>query len=147
MIQVSLWKGDSLQRLKDIPSESVDAVITDPPYGISFLSKEWDTVANFEAFSKAWLKEASRILIPGGYVYAFAATRTWHRLAIAMHTQGFQELSCEAWCYTSGFPKFQDVSNRMAKKTDSEDIVQLFKDFKGGLKPAWEPIVRGRKPL
>ena len=81
-----LYHGDCLEKMKDIESESVDAVVTDPPYGLEFMGKHWDKGVPGIEF---W-KEAIRILKPGGYLISFGGTRTYHRMAVAIEDAGFE---------------------------------------------------------
>tara|TARA_X000000950_G_scaffold288672_1_gene406670 strand:- start:6786 stop:7298 length:513 start_codon:yes stop_codon:yes gene_type:complete len=83
-----------------------------------------------------WLNEAHKVLQPNGIIKAFSGTRTYHRLATAMEQAGFVDIRLEAWCYGSGFPKSLNIGH------DLED----WKGWGTALKPAWEPIVVGRKP-
>jgi site-specific DNA-methyltransferase (adenine-specific) len=108
---------------------SVGNIVSDPPYLIFFMSSKWDTAPhaptpedeeseeasdheNLE-FHKKWLKEAFRVLKPGGVAKIFSATRTYHRLAQAMEQIGFRDLKIEAWCYGSGFPKSLSVEKAL----------------------------------
>ena len=104
--------GDCIEVLKAMPSESVDAVVCDPPYGIGFMSKDWDCSVP----SDDWAAECIRVLKPGGHLIAFAATRTIHRLMIAVEDSGFEIRDLISWCYFSGFPKSLDVSKAIDAK-------------------------------
>jgi site-specific DNA-methyltransferase (adenine-specific) len=115
----TLHLGDCLDVLRTLPDASVDAVVTDPPYGLSFMGKAWDHGVPGVPYWQA----ALRVLKPGGYLLAMGGTRTYHRLACAVEDAGFQIRDCLMWLYGSGFPK-----------------------GKGCLKPAWEPILLARKP-
>ena len=102
---------------------SVDAVVTDPPYGLEFMGKEWDTHAGpreFQEWCEAWAREALRALKPGGHLLAFGGTRTYHRLACAIEDAGFEIRDCLAWLYGSGFPKSLDVSKAIDKAAGVE---------------------------
>ena len=103
--------GDCIEVLKSMPSDSVDAVVCDPPYGIGFMSKDWDCSVP----SDDWAAECLRVLKPGGHLIAFAATRTIHRLMIAVEDSGFEIRDLISWCYFSGFPKSLDVSKAIDK--------------------------------
>jgi site-specific DNA-methyltransferase (adenine-specific) len=85
---------------------SVDAIVTDPPYGLSFMGKNWDHGVPGEAF---W-REALRVAKPGAHLLAFGGTRTFHRLAVAIEDAGWEIRDCVMWVYGSGFPKSLDVS-------------------------------------
>lgn len=155
----ALYLGDCREVLAGYDASSIDAVVTDPPYGLEFMGKAWDAPwktgdgfrrsrneadagrdnafgrtsrtspeyvagVGFQAWCGAWLAESRRVLKPGGYLLAFGAPRTWHRLAVAIEDAGFEIRDTVAWLYGSGFPKHA-----------------------GALKPAWEPIIVARRPL
>ena len=127
--RVSLWTGDSREVLKGLADASVDSVVTDPPYGLGFMGKEWDT--HETAFDVAFWSDVLRVLKPGGHVAAFGGTRSYHRLAVAIEDAGFEIRDQLAWVYGSGFPKSHNQGGGWGT----------------ALKPAWEPIVLARKPL
>ncbi len=198
---VTLYAGDCLNVLRSLPDSSVDSVVTDPPYGLEFMGKEWDGadgfrrslnpadvgrdnafgrtsrtspeyrtgngysetpritdrpgsltgysgaagqgVNHFEAgrpfqvWCEAWSREALRVLKPGGHMLAFGGTRTWHRLACAVEDAGFEIRDSLAWLYGSGFPKSLNLVDDDGERTG----------WGTALKPAFEPLVVGRKPL
>ena len=105
-------QGDSAQELKNIPDNSIDAVVTDPPYGIEFLGKAWDSNTGAVAI---W-QQCHRILKPGGYLLAFSAARTYHHLATNIETVGFEIRDQLMWIYSSGFPKAQDIGKAIQKR-------------------------------
>ncbi|SHS64921.1 DNA methylase N-4/N-6 [Mycobacteroides abscessus subsp. abscessus] len=111
------------------PDNSVDAVITDPPYELAFMGRAWDTSGI--AFNPAVWAQCLRILKPGGHLLAFGGSRTWHRLAAAVEDAGFEIRDSIAWLYGSGFPKSMNLPGGLGT----------------ALKPAFEPIVVARKPL
>jgi DNA modification methylase len=131
MSEVNLYLGDCLQTMKNLPDNSVDSIVTDPPYGLSFMSKKWD----YEVPSKAIWEEALRVLKPGGHLLSFGGTRTYHRLVVNIEDAGFEIRDQIQWLYGSGFPKSHNI-----KEGD-------FKGFGTALKPANEPICVARKPL
>lgn len=175
---VTLHHGDCLDVLRELPGASVDAVVTDPPYGLGFMGKQWDqpgqfgssrrignpgvhrrgperrddqigdtgameagrydlsaaALANFQRWCAAWATECSRVLKPGGHLLAFGGSRTWHRLATGIEDAGFEIRDSIAWLYGSGFPK-------------SRNLTGEWSGWGTALKPAFEPIVVGRKPL
>lgn len=125
----------------------VDAIITDPPYGLEFMGKEWDRLwakrdkaqaseasrpflaaavnqyvagDQAQAWHTRWCREAYRLLKPGGHLVAFGGTRTFHRLACAMEAAGFEIRDCLMWLYGSGFPKSHDVSKAIDKAAGAE---------------------------
>jgi len=113
----TLHHGDCLDVLKTLPDCSVDSVVTDPPYGLSFMGKRWDyDVPAIEIWA-----ECLRVLKPGGHLLAFAGTRTQHRMAVRIEDAGFEIRDMIAWVYGSGFPKSLDVSKAIDKQR-TEDI-------------------------
>lgn len=117
--------GDCLEKMKDIPDESVDAVITDPPYELGFMNKKWD--ASGIAYNVELWKETLRVLKPGGHLLSFGATRTYHRMACAVEDAGFEIRDMCEWVYASGFPKSQNIEKATLKKIEKE----LKKQFDG----------------
>lgn len=102
----TLLCGDCVTLMGEMEDSSVDAIVTDPPYGIGFMGKEWDQ----DVPGDAWAAECLRILKPGGHIIAFAATRTVHRLAIALEDAGFEIRDQIAWIQWQGFPKSKNIS-------------------------------------
>ena len=121
-----LLTGDCRELMAAMPTASVDAIVTDPPYGLAFMGKGWDHAVPGVEF---WT-EALRVAKPGAHLLAFGGTRTFHRLACAIEDAGWEIRDCLSWLYGSGFPKSHNGPW-------------------GGtaLKPAWEPIIMARKPL
>jgi hypothetical protein len=179
-----VFLGDCRDVLKTLPDNSVDSVVTDPPYELGFMGKKWDSSGI--AYDVTVWAECLRVLKPGGHVLAFGGSRTWHRLAVAVEDAGFELRDSIAWIYGSGFPKSLDVSKAIDKKAGAEREISgitkgagigggnTFTDdnWKGigrdyyerfdipaseeavkwqgwgtALKPAFEPVVVGRKPL
>ena len=106
-----LIHGDCIEVLRSMPDCSVDAVVTDPPYGLSFMGKKWDyDVPSVEVWA-----ECLRVLKPGGHLLAFAGTRTQHRMAVRIEDAGFEIRDMIAYVYGSGFPKSLDVSKAIDK--------------------------------
>jgi DNA modification methylase len=113
---VTLHIGDCLDVMRTLPDASVDAVVTDPPYGLSFMGKRWDyDVPSVEVWA-----ECLRVLKPGGHLLAFAGTRTQHRMAVRIEDAGFEIRDLIMWCYGSGFPKSLDVSKAIDKAAGAE---------------------------
>src|SRR5690625_1352197 len=108
--------GDCIETMKSMPPESVDAIVTDPPYGLGFMGKKWDGLPP----SLEWAEACYRVLKPGGHIAAFGGTRTWHRLAVAIEDAGFEMRDSLAWLYGSGFPKSHDVSKGIDKAAGAE---------------------------
>lgn len=172
---MELLLGNCLDRLKDLEDNSVDAIVTDPPYGLSFMGKKWD----YDVPSIDIWKECLRVLKPGGYLLSFAGTRTQHRMAVNIEDAGFEIRDMIAWVYGSGFPKSLNIGKAVDKLQGNERIKigdnpnvrtaesQKSTILEGGfkedntitkgtsqwegwgtaLKPALEPITVARKPL
>ena len=121
-----LHHGDCLEVMPTLDADSVDSIISDPPYGLSFMGKAWDHGVPGEVF---W-REALRVAKPGAHLLAFGGTRTFHRLTVAIEDAGWEIRDCVMWVYGSGFPKSHNG------------------EWGGtALKPAYEPIIVARKPL
>jgi len=171
-----LHHGDCLEVLRSMPDCSVDSIVTDPPYGLSFMGKKWD----YDVPSVDVWVECLRVLKPGGHLLAFAGTRTQHRMAVRIEDAGFEIRDMIAWVYGSGFPKSLDVSKAIDKAAGAErEVVSNNPTFRKmqenasnynlqrnefitapatpeakqwqgwgtALKPALEPITVARKPL
>lgn len=108
---MELILGDCLEKLKELEDNSVDAIVTDPPYGLSFMGKKWD----YDVPKVDIWKECLRVLKPGGYLLAFAGTRTQHRMAVNIEDAGFEIRDMIAWVYGSGFPKSLNIGKVMDK--------------------------------
>ena len=117
---LNLRNGDCLEVLKDLEPDSVDSIVTDPPYGLSFMGRKWD----YDVPSADIWRECLRVLKPGGHLLAFAGTRTQHRMCVNIEDAGFEIRDMIAWVYGQGFPKSHNA-----------------------LKPALEPITVARKPF
>ena len=114
--QTTIHNGDCREILQALPDDSIDAVVTDPPYGLAFMAKRWDyDVPSIEAWA-----ECLRVLKPGGHLLAFAGTRTQHRMAVRIEDAGFEIRDMIAWVYGSGFPKSLDVSKAIDKAAGAE---------------------------
>jgi DNA modification methylase len=114
---IDLRHGDCLKVLRGMEADSVDAVVTDPPYGLSFMGKGWD----YEVPTEDVWRECLRVLKPGGHLLAFAGTRTQHRMAVRIEDAGFEIRDMIAWVYGSGFPKSMDVSKAIDKMDAAEE--------------------------
>ena len=139
---MEIKQGDCLEVLKEMPDNSVDSVITDPPYGLGFMGKAWDTFdksqfgkkgmegendlkvkKNFNVlpryntdglydFVVSWATECLRVLKPGGYLLSFAGTRTQHKIACGIEDAGFEIRDMIAWVYGQGFRPRRTANRR-----------------------------------
>jgi len=109
--QVTLYCGDNLEVMSSLAKESISAIVTDPPYGLSFMGKRWD----YDVPSVETWRLVLDLLKPGGHLLSFAGTRTQHRMAVNIEDAGFEIRDMIAWVYGSGFPKSLDVSKAIDK--------------------------------
>ena len=116
MKQVSLYQGDNMISLKKLEDNSVDSVVTDGPYGLSFMNKKWD----YDVPSVEFWQEAFRVLKPGGHVLSFGGTRTYHRMVVNMEDAGFEIRDQIMWIYASGFPKSHNIEKSFTKKVEEQ---------------------------
>lgn len=107
-----------MESLKALPSESVDAIVTDPPYELGFMGKKWD--ASGIAYNVELWAECLRVLKSGGHLLAFSGTRTYHRMAVAIEDAGFEVRDMLEWVYASGFPKSHNISKAIDKMEGAE---------------------------
>lgn len=124
---VTLYHGDCREIVPQLPDNSVDAVVTDPPYGIRFMGRRWD----YDVPSVETWAGCLRLLKPGGHLLAFASTRTHHRMVCRIEDAGFEIRDMIAWISGSNFPKGRKFPDGTATQ----------------LKPALEPITLARKPF
>ena len=113
-----VYHGSNLDVLPTLPDNSVDSIVTDPPYELGFMGKSWDSSGI--AYSVELWQECMRVLKPGGHLLAFGGSRTWHRLAVAIEDAGFEMRDSIDWLYGSGFPKSLDVSKAIDKAAGAE---------------------------
>ena len=130
---MKLLLGDCLDKLKELDDNSIDSIVTDPPYGLSFMGKQWD----YDVPSQEIWEECMRVLKPGGHLLSFAGSRTYHRMAVRIEDAGFEIRDQIMWIYGSGFPKSMNIGHK----------IDEYKGWGTALKPAHEPIVMARKPL
>ena len=126
----TIINDDCLHAMQGLEDNTIDSIVTDPPYGLSFMGKDWDHGIPGVVF---W-QEALRIAKPGCHLLAFGGTRTFHRLAVAIEDAGWEIRDTVMWVYGSGFPK-------------SHNLKGEWQGYGTALKPAWEPVIVARKPL
>jgi site-specific DNA-methyltransferase (adenine-specific) len=154
--QVDIRLGDCIAVMKSMADNSVDSIVTDPPYeltngsaaGGGFMGKKWD--ATGIAHSVEMWSEALRVLKPGGHLLAFSGSRTYHRMTCAIEDAGFEIRDLIMWVNGSGFPKSHNVSKAIDQAAGTGVSSPEAKQWEGwgtALKPAQEPIVLARKPL
>jgi DNA modification methylase len=129
-LDYDLHLGDMREVLRTFEAESIDSIVSDPPYGLSFMGKGWDRGVPGAEF---W-QEALRVAKPGAHLLAFGGTRTYHRLICAIEDAGWEIRDCIMWVHSQGFPK-------------SHNLKGEWQGWGTTLKPAWEPIIVARKPL
>ncbi|MFM7858929.1 MAG: DNA methyltransferase, partial [Flammeovirgaceae bacterium] len=131
-MKVNLQQGDCLDLIKNLPDESVDCVLTDPPYELGFMGKKWDNTGI--AYNVDLWKECLRVLKPGGHLLAFSGTRTYHRMAVAIEDAGFEVRDMLEWIYASGFPKSLNIGKKydqlQGNEREEKEVV-----FPDGSKP------------
>lgn len=174
MKRTKLMLGDNIESLKKLPENSVDSIVSDPPYGLSFMGKKWD----YDVPSVEFWKEVYRVLKPGGHVLSFGGTRTYHRMVVNIEDAGFEIRDQIMWLYGSGFPKSHNIGKAVDKLQGNDrevigsrsadnitsgnfhaenkgerttiEITKGQSPYEGwgtALKPANEPICIARKPL
>lgn len=110
--------GDCREVMKELPDNSVDAIVTDPPYELGFMGKKWDSSGI--AYNVEMWAEVLRVAKPGAHLLAFGGTRTHHRMICAIEDAGWEVRDCLGWLYGSGFPKSLDVSKAIDKAAGAE---------------------------
>ena len=177
MKKTKLMLGDNIESLQKLPDNSIDSIVTDPPYGLSFMGKKWD----YDVPSVEFWREVYRVLKPGGHILSFGGTRTYHRMVVNIEDAGFEIRDQIQWIYASGFPKSHNIGKavdkiqgnerevvgieeRQLKNGGKEDcfisdkkrenidytITKGQSPYEGwgtALKPANEPLCVARKPL
>jgi site-specific DNA-methyltransferase (adenine-specific) len=116
MKKTKLMLGDNIESLKKLPDNSIDSVVTDPPYGLSFMNKKWD----YDVPSVDFWKEVYRVLKPGGHILSFGGTRTYHRMVVNIEDAGFEIRDQIMWLYGSGFPKSHNIGKAVDKIQGNE---------------------------
>jgi site-specific DNA-methyltransferase (adenine-specific) len=114
----NLFEGNCLEVMKTMDADSIDSIVTDPPYELGFMGKSWDSSGI--AFNVEVWQEALRVLKPGGHLIAFSGSRTYHRMAVAIEDAGFEIRDQIMWVYGSGFPKSHNISKTLDKSENNE---------------------------
>jgi len=130
--------GDCLEEMEKLEESSVDSVVTDPPYALAFMGKDWDSLKpkEYQEFSQEWGEQALRVLKPGAYLLAFSGARTYHRMVVGLEDAGFEIKDQIDWLYGSGFPKSHDISKAIDKvkgKYEEGDELPSSRKTKGDL--------------
>ena len=121
-----IYNMDCLEGMKLIDDNSIDSIVTDPPYELGFMGKKWDSTGI--AYNVELWQEALRVLKPGGHLLAFGGTRTYHRMVCAIEDAGFEIRDQMQWIYGSGFPKSHDISKAIDKKLGAKrEVVGKYK--------------------
>lgn len=171
---VTIHIGSNLDVLPTLAENSIDAIVTDPPYELGFMGKAWD--ASGIAYNVELWRQCLRVLKPGGHLLAFSGSRTYHRMTCAIEDAGFEVRDQIMWVYGSGFPKSLNVgkaldkakgvwrgkAGKVLKQNGSmtganyertpmgppfTDAAKQWDGWGTALKPAHEPICVARKPL
>lgn len=149
---IKLLKGNCLEQMRSLPDNSVDSIVTDPPYGISFMAKKWD----YDVPSVEVWKEAMRVLKPGGHALIACGTRTQHRMVVNIEDAGFEIRDVVSWIYGSGFPKSLNISKAIDKAAGAEREVTGYKKLNekdkktyipNGKDQMFEGLVQGDKKM
>ena len=122
MSRYTLHAGDCRDVMRDYPADHFDSIVSDPPYGLSFMGKGWDKGVPGEEF---W-REALRVAKPGAHLLAFGGSRTFHRLTVAIEDAGWEIRDVVCWLYGSGFPKSLDVSKAIDRVNGETDRLHRF---------------------
>ena len=117
---MKLINADCIEAMKAMPDNSVDSIVTDPPYELGFMGKSWD--ASGIAFNVDVWREALRVIKPGGHLIAFSGSRTYHRMAVAIEDAGFEIRDQIMWVYGSGFPKSHNIAKAIQKADGVEPV-------------------------
>lgn len=151
-----LFMGDMNDMETVIERESIDSIVTDPPYELGFMNKAWDSSG--VAFQPDTWKRCFNVLKSGGYLLAFGGSRTFHRIACAIEDAGFEIRDTIMWIYGSGFSKSMNIGLAIDRRNGAETVLgnekvlqteeaRKWEGWGTCLKPAYEPIIIARKPL
>ena len=145
-----IYQGSMLELLEVINPNTIDSVVTDPPYELNFMNKGWDRSGI--AFQKETWDKCYQALKPGGYLLAFGGSRTFHRIAVAIEDAGFEIRDVIMWVYGQGFPKSTDIILQLKKLLKIyDDEVKYEKEIsreqktKYNMRPLWETYIQTSK--
>jgi len=144
MIELNkIYNMDCVEGMKLLDDNSIDSIVTDPPYELGFMGKKWDSTGI--AYNVDVWRECLRVLKPGGHLLAFGGTRTYHRMACAIEDAGFEIRDQIQWIYGSGFPKSHNISKAIDKKFGAKrEVIKTVKGM-GKQNPEWNGTAKGRK--
>jgi len=111
-----LYNENNLDALKKLPDNSIDSIVTDPPYALNFMNARWDA----DVPSVEFWKEVYRVLKPGGHVLSFGGTRTYHRMVVNIEDAGFEIRDQIQWIYSTGFPKSLNIQKSILKDLEKQ---------------------------
>jgi len=117
----AVYHGDCKDVMKKFPDNYVHAIVTDPPYGLRFMGKQWD----YDVPSVEVWRDCLRVLKPGGYLLAFSGTRTYHRAVVNIEDAGFEIRDMIGWIYGSGFPKSRNIGKAIDEEAGAERNVLM----------------------
>ena len=123
-----LYEGSMLDMLEFVERESIDSIVTDPPYELGFMGKSWDSSG--VAFQPDTWRKCYQVLKPGGHLLAFGGARTFHRVACAIEDAGFEIRDTMLWIFGSGFPKSMNIGKSVLKDIENELRKQGVDDIK-----------------
>ena len=135
---------DCINYMKNMENNSIDSIVTDPPYNLGFMEKNWDKTG--VAFDIEVWKECLRVLKHGGFLLSFASTKNYHKMATSIEYAGFIIKDVITWNYSSGMPKGQDIAKAIDGHASTEEA-QKWEGWKTQLKPAIEFICVAQKPI
>jgi hypothetical protein len=133
-----LRQGDCVELMRELPENSIDAIVTDSPYGLGFMGKAWDALPPGED----WARECLRVLKPGGHIVAFGGQRTIHRLTVSLEDAGFEIRDLFGWLQWQGFPKSLDASKALEKAAGVEPIGERAPTLGMANNPQWNTLHR-----
>jgi site-specific DNA-methyltransferase (adenine-specific) len=135
--------GNNLDMLPTLADNSIDSIVTDPPYELGFMGKKWDSTGI--AYSVELWEQCLRVLKPGGHLLAFSGSRTYHRMVVAIEDAGFEIRDMVSWISNKTFPKSLNIGKAIDKIAKAD--TKQWHGWGTGLKPTVEPIVMARKPV